>query len=101
LYKQRWQIELFFKWIKQHLKIKTFWGHSRNAVQTQIWIAVSVYLLVAYAKQKLKLNKTIYEILQILSVSAFDKTPINQLLKDSKLQTSDNTNPNQLKMFDL
>jgi hypothetical protein len=101
LYKQRWQIELFFKWIKQHLKIKTFWGHSKNAVQTQIWIAVSVYLLVAYAKKILKLDKTIYEILQILSVSAFDKTPINQLLTESDLHKTENSNCNQLKMFDL
>lgn len=101
LYKQRWQVELFFKWIKQHLKIKSFWGHSQNAVQTQIWIAVSVYLLVSYAKKILKLDKTIYEILQILSVSAFDKTPINQLLTESDLHKIENPNCNQLKMFDL
>ena len=76
-------------------------GHSQNAVQTQIWIAVSVYLLVAYAKKILKLDKTIYEILQILSVSAFDRTPVNQLLTERDLQKNTNNNCNQLKMFDL
>ena len=101
LYKQRWQIELFFKWVKQHLKIKSFWGHSENAVKTQIWIAVSTYLLVAYAKKILHLEKTIYEILQILSVSAFDKTPINELFTDSPMQEKKNLNHNQLILFDL
>ncbi len=101
LYRQRWQIELFFKWIKQHLKIKSFWGHSQNAVKTQIWIAVSVYLLVAYVKKKLKIDKTIYEILQILSVSVFDKTPMSQLLTYSELQKNENSNHNQLILFDL
>ena len=101
LYKQRWQIELFFKWIKQHLKIKSFWGYSQNAVKTQIWIAVSSYLIIAYAKKKLNLDKTIYEILQIISVSSFDKTPMNQLFNQSRLQKCQNNNPNQLNMFDL
>jgi len=101
LYKQRWQIELFFKWTKQHLKIKSFWGHSKNAAQTQIWIAVSVYLLVAYARKILKLDKSIYEILQILSVSTFDKTPINQLLTGIGLHGHKNTDRNQLTLFDL
>ncbi len=71
LYKYRWQIELFFRWIKQHLKIKSFWGKSENAVKTQIWIAISSYLLIAYAKKILDIDKTIYEILQILSVFSF------------------------------
>ena len=101
LYKQRWQIELFFKWVKQHLKIKSFWGHSENAVKTQIWIAVSTYLLVAYAKKTLHLDRTIYEILQILSVSAFDKTPINELFADNTVQNVKNINHNQLTLFDL
>ena len=101
LYKQRWQIELFFKWIKQHLKIKSFWGHSENAVKTQIWIAVSTYLLVAYAKKILHLDRTIYEILQILSVSAFDKTPINELFTDNIIQNNNESNQNQLTLFDL
>ena len=101
LYKQRWQIELFFKWIKQHLKIKSFWGFSENAVKTQIWIAVSTYLLVAYAKKILHLDKSIYEILQILSVSAFDKTPINELLTEKETQNNTMSNHNQLTLFDL
>ncbi len=101
LYKQRWQIELFFKWIKQDLKIKSFWGHSQNAVKTQIWIAVSSYLIIAYAKKKLNLDKTIYEILQIISVSSFDKTPVNQLFNQNILQKNNNTDPNQLNIFDL
>ncbi len=101
LYKQRWQIELFFKWIKQHLKIKSFWGHSENAVRTQIWIAVSTYLLVAYAKRILHLDKTIYEILQILSISMFDKTPINELLTEDCPQKDIGSKYKQLSFFDL
>jgi len=101
LYKQRWQIELFFKWVKQHLKIKSFWGHSENAVKTQIWIAVSTYLLVAYAKKILHLDRTIYEILQILSISGFDKTPINELFTDNKKQNNQELDYNQLTLFDL
>ena len=101
LYKQRWQIEIFFKWIKQHLKIKAFWGHSENAVKTQIWIAVSSYLLVAYAKKMLHLNKTIYEILQIISVSTFDKTPLNELFTSEELHKHTNAKYNQLTLFDL
>jgi len=101
LYKNRWHIELFFKWIKQHLKIKKFWGHSENAVKTQIWIAVCTYLLVAILKRQLNLNLSLYEILQILSVSVFDKMPINQLLTNSKLQTLDNNMYNQLNLFEL
>lgn len=101
LYKNRWHIELFFKWIKQHLKIKKFWGYSENAVKTQIWIAVCTYLLVAIIKRQLNLKLSLYEILQILSVSVFDKTPLNQLLMKDNLQLSDDVGHNQLILFDL
>lgn len=101
LYKHRWKIELFFKWIKQHLKIKSFWGQSENAVKTQIWIAVSVYVLVAIAKKKFMLNHSLYEILQILSISIFEKMPINQLFQQTQLQYFKEQNPNQLNLFDL
>ena len=87
LYKYRWQIELFFKWIKQHLKIKAFWGYSENAVKTQICIAICTYLIVAILRKKLNIDRNIYEILQILNVSLFDKTPINTLLSEFDLQT--------------
>jgi hypothetical protein len=100
LYKHRWKIELFFKWIKQHLKIKTFWGQSENAVKTQVWIAVSMYVLVAIAKKKFKLEKSLYEILQILSLSLFEKMPINQLFQQTQLQYFKELNHNQLTMFD-
>ncbi len=100
LYKSRWDIEMFFKWIKQHLKIKTFWGQSENAVKTQIWIAVSVYVLVAIAKKKFMLNQTLYEILQVLSISVFERIPINQLFQDTQLQYFKELNYNQLTLFD-
>lgn len=99
LYKYRWQIELFFKWIKQHLKIKVFWGESANAVKTQIWVAVCTYVLVAILREKLKISQTMNEILQILSVSIFDKTPVNQLLRKQPLQNLNPDNPNQLILF--
>lgn len=101
LYKQRWQIELFFKWIKQHLKIKSFWGETENAVKTQIWIAVCTYLTVAIIKKELKIERNLYEILQILSVSVFDKTPLNQLLKNYELQIEEGAISKQLNLFDL
>jgi len=101
LYKHRWFIELFFKWIKQHLKIKSFWGTSINAVKTQIWIAVSVYVIVLIIKKKLKLDQTIYEILQVLSVNIFDKEPINQLFAKTELQNFKERKYKQLNMFDL
>jgi len=78
LYKSRWHVELFFKWIKQHLRIKQFYGTSENAVKTQVWIAVSVYVLVAIVKKKLKLDASLYTLLQILSVSVFEKSPLQQ-----------------------
>lgn len=80
LYKQRWQVELFFKWIKQHLRIKAFFGTSENAVKTQIWIAIATYVLIAIAKKRLQLPQSLYEILQILSLTMFESTPLNQLL---------------------
>lgn len=101
LYKSRWKVELFFKWIKQHLKIKSFWGQSQNAVKCQIWIAVSTYLLVAIWKKKLGLNQSIYEILQVLSISVFDKTPISQLLTKNEVSISSHLSSNQLNIFDL
>lgn len=101
LYKNRWQIELFFKWIKQHLKIKKFWGESENAVKTQIWIAVCTYLIVAILKKQLQSDLSLYNILQILSVSLFDKTPVNQLLTSKHLHFKDKPVHNQLNIFDL
>ena len=99
LYKNRWQIELFFKWIKQHLKIKSFWGYSENTVKTQIWISVCSYLLVAYAKKIFKIEHTLYEILQVLSIASFDKIPINELFSKNESSISKNTICNQLKLF--
>jgi transposase len=101
LYKQRWKVELFFKWIKQHLRITTFWGYSENAVKTQIWIAVSTYLLVAYVRKRLSLQHSLYEILQILSVSIFTKTPVNELFTNTEMNITNIQDANQLKIFDL
>ena len=101
LYQHRWKIELFFKWIKQHLQIKTFWGESENAVKTQIWIAVCTYLMVAIAKKELKIERNLYEMLQIISVSIFDKTQLNQLLNECQLQNSESVNCKQLNLFNL
>ncbi len=100
LYKHRWKIELFFKWIKQHLKIKSFWGQSENAVKTQVWIAISMYVLVAIAKKKFMIKQSLYEILQIISISIFEKMPINQLFQQTQLQYFKEQNLNQLKMWD-
>lgn len=98
IYKNRWQIETFFKWIKQNLVIKKLWGHSQNAVKTQIWTAICTYLIVAYVKKKVKSELSIYQIMQILSISAFDKTPINHLLND--FQKNQNVNEHQYNIFD-
>jgi hypothetical protein len=101
LYKCRWQIELFFKWIKQHLRIKSFYGRSVNAVKTQVWIAISVYVLVAIIKKRLNLELSLYTFLQILSVTAFEKLPILQVLRDSS-DTEYPMNPSkQLQLFNL
>ncbi len=101
LYKCRWQVELFFKWIKQHLRIKAFYGTSPNAVKTQVWIAVSVYVLVAIVKKELKLERSLYEILQILSVALFEKTPIFEALQNQNYQNLNIPSCNQLPLFDL
>jgi hypothetical protein len=100
LYRQRWQIELFFKWIKQHLRIKVFFGESENAVKTQIWIAVSVYVLVAIVKKRLGLTASLYEILQILSLTMFERMPVNQLLSKVPAQVPERALDNQLNLFD-
>ena len=101
LYKNRWQIELFFKWIKQHLRIKVFWGESANAVKTQIWVAVCTFILVKILKDKHQILQSMNEILQILSVSVFDKTPVNQLFNQLQYQKDEKPFSNQLNMFDL
>ena len=98
LYKHRWQIELFFKWMKQHLKIQVFWGYSFNAVKMQICIAVCSFLIVAILKQELKIKRDLYEILQILSVSQFEKIPLISLISKSKLQSQENDCQKQLKL---
>jgi len=99
LYKQRWQVELFFKWIKQNLRIKNFYGTSENAVKTQIWIAVSVYLMVAIIKKRLKIEASLYTILQVMSVSAFEKTPLDQLLRFCDCKSDSTDKDNQLNLF--
>ncbi len=101
LYKHRWQIELFFKWIKQHLKIKTFWGHSKNAVQTQICIALCAYLIVAIMKKRLDVKMPLYEILQILSVSMFDKTPLFELFTDADAEAFGGCSEKTASLFDI
>lgn len=99
LYRYRWQIELFFKWIKQHLRIKSFFGRTENAVKTQIRIAISVYVLVAIIKKRLDLDADLYTILQILSVTVFEKTQLNQLLRKPDYINERNTGSNQLNLF--
>lgn len=101
LYKNRWKIELFFKWIKQHLKIKAFYGTSVNAVFTQIWIAISAYVLVAIVKKLLNLEQSLYTILQIISVSLFEKNQLNQVFLNSNYTFSDHVTDKQLILFDL
>lgn len=101
LYKCRWQVELFFKWIKQHLRIKSFFGTSENAVKTQIWIAISVYVLVAIIKKRLDLKPSLYTILQILSLTLFEKLPLSQALTAIDALDEDFTNHNQLTLFNL
>ena len=100
LYRCRWQIELFFKWIKQHLRIKAFYGTSENAVKTQIWIAVSIYVLVAIIKKRMKLERSLYTILQILSVTLFEKTPIFQALSHIEYKEPEGDIFKQLKLFE-
>ena len=100
LYRSRWHVELFFKWIKQHLRIKAFYGTTENALKTQIWIAISVYLLVAIVKKRLRLSGSLYRILQILSVSIFEKTPLLQALSDIDFKDQILESCNQLNLFD-
>ena len=99
LYRCRWQVELFFKWIKQHLRIKAFFGTSENAVKSQIWIAVSVYVLVAIVKKRLKLSASLYQILQILSLTLFERMPLNQLLTQTMTDDIDTGSGKQLSLF--
>jgi Domain of unknown function (DUF4372)/Transposase DDE domain len=101
LYKCRWQVELFFKWIKQHLRIKAFYGLSENAVKTQVWIAISVYVLVAIVRKELRLDRSLYEILQVLSITLFEKTPILQALSASYNTLEKIDDHNQLRLFDF
>lgn len=100
LYKQRWQVELFFKWIKQHLKVKTFWGRTENAVRIQINIAIITYCLISIIAKDLKINRSIYEIIQILSASLLDKIPVNEFLMISDYNNVNEINTNQL-VFNL
>ena len=100
LYKARWQVELFFRWIKQHLRVKAFFGTSENAVKAQLWIAVSVYVLVAIIRKRLNLSRSLYEILQILSVNQFEKTPLDTLLARSQSFPNTMRSDNQLILFD-
>ena len=101
IYQCRWQVELFFKWIKQHLRIKSFYGTSENAVKTQIWIAVSIYVLVAIVRKRLGLDRSLYQILQILSITTLEKTPILQVFEAFDSQSDLVDNSNQLILFDF
>jgi hypothetical protein len=101
LYKCRWQVELFFKWIKQHLRIKAFYGTSKNAVKTQVWIAITIYVLIAIIKKQLKIEQSLYTILQILSVTIFEKTPILQALAQLDYKEEMGDSHKQLLLFDL
>ena len=100
LYKARWQVELFFRWIKQHLRVKAFFGTTENAVKSQIWIAVSVYVLVAIVRKRLNLSRSLYEILQILSLNQFEKTPLDTLLSRSAELPKSTQTANQLILFE-
>jgi hypothetical protein len=100
LYQQRWQVELFFRWLKQHLRIKVFYGTSANAVRTQLWVAVAVYALVALLKKRMGSPATLYEILQVLSVSVFEKTPVDQLFQAFPSQKENTSLPKQLSFFE-
>ena len=101
LYRCRWQVELFFRWIKQHLRIKAFYGNSKNAVKTQIWIAIFIYVLVAIIKKRLNLDLSLYTILQILSVTVFEQLPIRQVLTNFDYRSIDGESHNQLLLFEL
>ena len=100
LYKARWRIELFFKWIKQHLRIKAFYGTSINAVKTQIWIAITTYVLIAILRRELRIEQSLYTILQVLSVTLFEKTPLLQVFADPDHAIQDGQSRNQLSLFE-
>ncbi|MXZ49154.1 MAG: transposase, partial [Candidatus Dadabacteria bacterium] len=100
LYRNRWHVEMFFKWIKQHLRIKSFYGTSENAVKSQVWIAVSVYVLIAIIKKRLGLEHSFHTILQVLNLTLFEKIPLNQLLTKGLVFPADPEHHNQLKLFD-
>lgn len=99
LYKHRWQIELFFKWIKQHLKVQSFWGYSENAVRTQIWIAISVYALVAIVQKRLNLKHSLYEILQYISLFPFEKMPLTEVFNANQQDVKELETAIQLKIL--
>jgi len=99
LFRHRWKIELFFKWVKQHLRIKAFYGTSENAVKTQIWTAISIYVLVAIVKKELKVPSSLYTMLQVLSVSLFEKDPLLQLFSQFQPDEKEDDFSNQLKLF--
>jgi IS4 transposase len=101
LYKARWQVELFFKWIKQHLRIKKFYGTTENAVKTQIWIAVSIYVLIAIIKKRLKLAPSLYGLLQVLSLTLFEKTTLQEVLQGATTPENDRLFANQLNLFEF
>ena len=101
LYKHRWQVELFFKWVKQHLSIESFWGRSPNAVKTQICVAISAYLLVAILKKNLRIDRNSYEILQILSISLFDKIPLVELISDFPAQMLEDHYQKQAQLWEF
>ena len=101
LYRYRWQVELFFKWVKQHLRIKAFYGTSFNAVKTQVWIAITVYVLVAIVRKHLQIERDLYTILQILSLSLFEKLPLAQVLSASTCTLNDHDFRNQLELFNF
>ena len=101
LYQSRWTIEVFFKWIKQHLRIKSFLGNSENAIKTQIWIAISVYLLVAIAKKTLSVEASLYTFLQVVGLTAFERMPILQVFQRANSQVELEPHSNQLNLFDF
>ena len=101
IYKSRWQIELFFKWIKQHLHVKVFYGETSNAVKSQLWIAICTYVLISIIRKRLGLEMSLYDILQILTVSQFEKTPLSRLFTPFDYNTSTTSKCNQLTLFDL
>ena len=101
MYQSRWTIEVFFKWIKQHLRIKSLYGYSENAIKTQIWIAVSVYVLVAIAKKKLRAQISLYTFLQVIGVTVFEKRPILQVFDHSSPDMEITDHPNQLSLFGI